>query len=200
MYDSIRPDMQRALAGETVLYERELTYPKGPRFVQVHYIPQRAEDGEVAGIYALVQDITDRKRAEATLRESENRFRIMADGAPLVIWRSGADKLCNWVNRGWLECTGRVLDDVLGEGWTANVHPEDLPDFTRDYEAAFDARRPFEIEFRMRRADGAYRHLLERGVPLSDGAGDFLGYIASCIDIRERTQFERELDNARQEA
>jgi two-component system, chemotaxis family, CheB/CheR fusion protein len=200
MYDSIRPDMQRALAGETVFYERELAYPKGPRFVQVHYIPQRAEDGEVAGFYALVQDITDRKRAEATLRESENRFRIMADGAPVLIWRSGADKQCNWVNRGWLEFTGRVLDDVLGTGWTANVHPEDLPEFTRDYEAAFDARRPFEIEFRMRRADGAYRHLLERGVPLSDGAGDFLGYIASCIDITERTQFERELDKAREEA
>ncbi len=89
---------------------------------------------------------------------------------------------------------------MLGTGWTADVHPDDLPEFTRDYEAAFDARRPFEIEFRMRRADGAYRHLLERGVPLSDGAGDFLGYIASCIDITERTQFERELDKAREEA
>jgi two-component system CheB/CheR fusion protein len=208
IYDLIRPEMERALAGETVFYERELFYPDGPRFEQVHYIPQRSEDGEVLGFYALIQDVSDRKRAEAILRESENRFRIMADGAPVLIWRSGPDKACNWVNRGWLEFTGRPLDDVLGDGWTADVHPDDRPRFLRDYQAAFDARRPFEIEFRMRRADGEYRDLLERGVPLSgqidasraaDGP-EFLGYIASCIDITERTQFERELDQARREA
>jgi two-component system CheB/CheR fusion protein len=199
-YALVRDDVQRALSGETVVFERELLYPRGPRFVQVQYIPHRGDDGEVQGLYALIQDISERKRNEAALRDSEGRFRIMADSAPVLVWRAGPDKLCNWVNRGWLEFTGRAAGDVLGEGWTAVVHPDDLPGFLRDYQAAFDARKPFEIEFRMRRADGAYRHLLERGVPLFDNSGQFLGYIASCIDITERTQFERELDQARREA
>jgi two-component system, chemotaxis family, CheB/CheR fusion protein len=199
-YARVRAEVQRALAGETVFYERELVYPRGARFVQVQYIPQLADDGDVLGFYALIQDITERKQAENALRESENRFRVMADSAPVLIWRSGPDRLCNWVNRGWLEFTGCSLDDVLGEGWTARVHPEDLARYQREYQAAFDSRKPFELEFRMRRADGAYRHLLERGVPLTEGSGEFLGYIASCTDITERTQFERELDQARREA
>jgi two-component system, chemotaxis family, CheB/CheR fusion protein len=200
VYNLIRPDMERALAGETVLYERELEYPSGPRFVQVQYIPQRGDDGGVLGFYALIQDISQRKRNEAALKESESRFRVMADCAPVLIWRSGPDKACNWVNQGWLDFTGRALDQVLGDGWTAGVHPDDLPRYLRDYEAAFDARRPFEVEFRLRRADGNYRYLLERGVPLIDESDAFLGYIGSCIDITERTEFERELDQARREA
>jgi PAS domain S-box-containing protein len=127
----------------------------------------------------------------AALRESEGRFRTMADSAPVLLWMSGVDKQCHFFNQSWLDFTGRTLEQELGDGWTQGVHPEDLPDCLNIYATAFDARRDFQMEYRLQRADGAYRWVLNTGEPRFMPNGTFIGYIGSCIDISDRREVER---------
>jgi PAS domain S-box-containing protein len=138
-------------------------------------------------------DITERKRAEESLRESEVRFRTLADTAPVMVWMTGTDKLCCFFNKPWLDFTGRTMEQELGTGWTVGVHPEDLQLIIDVYVPAFEARRPFGLEYRLRRADGEYRWVLESGVARYTPQGAFSGYIGSCIDITERKRSEDEL-------
>jgi PAS domain S-box-containing protein len=141
---------------------------------------------------ALV-DLTERKRAEQTLRESEARFRHLADSAPVLIWMAGPDKLCNYFNRRWLEFTGRTFEQEVGNGRAAGVHAEDLPRWLETYETAFDARREFQIEYRLRRHDREYRWIMDHGIPRFASAGEFLGYIGSCVDLTDRRRSEAAL-------
>jgi len=122
------------------------------------------------------------------LRESEASFRTMADTAPLMIWMSGTDKLYTFFNKGWLNFTGRPLEQELGNGWVESVHSEDLDDCLEVYVSSFEARRPFTMEYRLRREDGEYRWVLDIGRPRFASDSAFLGYIGSCIDITERKQ------------
>ena len=144
-------------------------------------------------IVALLVQGRRRRRAEVALRESEERFRLMADTAPVLIWRAGTDKLCDFFNRPWLEFTGRTFEGELGDAWVAGVHPEDLDRCLSIYTSSFDARRPFRVEYRLRRADGEYRWLLGSGVPRYGPDGSFAGYIGSCLDITDRRQAEDNL-------
>jgi PAS domain S-box-containing protein len=123
--------------------------------------------------------------AEAVLRESEKHFRTLADSAPVMIWMSGTDKLCTFVNKPWLDFTGRSIEEELGPGWAEGLHPEDREDFVARYGATFDARQSFEGEGRFRRFGGDYRLLLVNGVAVYRD-GQFTGYIGSCTDITER--------------
>src|ERR1700740_3625363 len=100
---------------------------------------------------------TELVRSNAQLRESEERFRLVANTAPVMIWMSGIDKLCTYFNRGWLEFTGRSLDQELGNGWAEGVHPDDLEKCLQTYTGAFDRRERFQMEYRLRRHDGEYR-------------------------------------------
>jgi PAS domain S-box-containing protein len=130
--------------------------------------------------------VEERKQHEAVLRESEERFRLMADSAPTMIWMSETNKLCNFFSRGWLNFTGRSLEQELGKGWTSGVHPDDLQRCLATYSSAFDARHDFEMEYRLRRFDGEYRWIIDYGVPRFGPNGTFCGYIGSCLDITER--------------
>jgi PAS domain S-box-containing protein len=132
-----------------------------------------------------------RRRSEAALRESEERFRNMADTAPVMIWVAGPDKRFTFVNKTWLEFTGRRLEQELGNGWISSLHPEDLVRCYETFCASFKARRSFHVECRLRRADGEYRSILCSGVPRFDPAGEFAGYIGSDIDITDLQSEQR---------
>jgi PAS domain S-box-containing protein len=127
----------------------------------------------------------ERRQKASTLSESEARFRSMADSAPILIWMSGADKLCIFFNKAWLDFTGRILHEELGEGWLEGVHPDDRERCVRTYANAFDERREFTMESRLRRHDGQYRWILDRGVPRLGPDGTFLGYVGCADDVTE---------------
>lgn len=130
------------------------------------------------------------RAAEQALRESEMRFRIMADAAPVLIWMSGADRRRTWFNKRWLEFVGQPMESEIGSGWIANVHPDDSDRCRDAYLNAFDARQTFAMEYRLRRRDGEYRWVLDNGIPRYESNGEFAGYIGSCVDITERKQIE----------
>jgi PAS domain S-box-containing protein len=153
--------------------------------------------GEHMHRMGVMLDITDRRRSEQALRESENRFRTVADAAPVMIWMSAADKRCTFFNRGWLAFTGHTLEQELGNGWTEGIHADDYLRYLHTYETAFDARREFSMEYRLRRHDGKYRHVLDRGVPRFDADGTFLGYVGACLDVTERKRAEERLSEQR---
>jgi PAS domain S-box-containing protein len=138
---------------------------------------------ELNGLRLRLEQIVAERTA--ALSESEARFRNMADTAPVMIWASGQDKLCTFFNKGWLEFTGRTIQQELGNGWADGVHSEDFSRCYETYSSAFDARRTFVMEYRLRRDDGEYRWLLDRGVPRFEAGGAFVGYIGSCIDITD---------------
>lgn len=134
----------------------------------------------------IIRDVTQRKQAELAVSESERRFRLVANTAPVMIWMSGVDKLCNYVNLPWLEFTGRSQETELGNGWVDGIHIEDLERCWNTYETAFDRREAFEMEYRLRRHDGEYRWITDLGVPRFNPDGSFAGYIGSCLDVTER--------------
>ena len=151
------------------------------------YVPRLRLLGEII-INAL-----ERRNADAAVRESEERFRNMADKAPVLIWMSGKDKLCTYFNQQWLEFTGQSLEQQVGKCWADGVHPDDVERCLAMYTTSFDRREPFSREYRLRRTDGEYRWIYDTGIPRISPAGDFLGYIGSCIDITERKQVEQGL-------
>ena len=149
--------------------------------------------GGIVGLRGTLQNITERKRAEQALRESEERFRLVANTAPVLIWMSGPDKLRTYFNKPWLDFTGRAVEAELGSGWTESIHPQDLQRFMAAYTQAFDKRKEFKMEYRLRRQDGQYRWVLDSGLPRVKPDGSFAGYIGSCIDVTERKMAEEAL-------
>jgi PAS domain S-box-containing protein len=144
----------------------------------------------LATVAAPIAQGIERKRAEEALRASEEKFRILADTAPVMIWASDIDNLCTFFNKPWLDFRGCAMDGELGYGWMEGVHSEDSDRCLEIYNTSCEARKPFKMEYRLRRHDGEYRWILDHGVPRYSPGGDFLGYIGSCIDITERKQAE----------
>ena len=134
--------------------------------------------------------IAERREKTNALSESEARFRTMADTAPVLIWMSGQNRLCTFFNRRWLDFTGRPLERELGNGWSEGIHPDDIEGSLATYVEAFDAKREFTMEYRLRRHDGEYRWLLDTGIPRRAADGTFLGYIGCAHDVSERKQAE----------
>ena len=165
-------------------------------WVMISCMPMTDKSGATSGLIGLFTDISERRRAEEALRQSEERFRTIADTAPVMIWMSGPDKLCSFFNKPRLEFTGRTLKQEIGNGWAAGVHPEDLNRCVATYWSSFDERRSFRMEYRLRRADGEYRWILDNGTPFYNGA-EFAGYIGSCIDVTDFKQTQQTLHEYR---
>jgi len=143
-------------------------------------------------IGSQVGQFIERKRAEGALRESEDRFRTMANSAPVLLWIAGTDGLGTWVNQGWLDYTGHTLEQEVGNGWTEGIHPADFDRCLDAYLSNFAARQTFDIEYRLRRHDGEYCWIFDRGIPRFDPDGAFAGFIGSCIEISDRKRHEEE--------
>jgi PAS domain S-box-containing protein len=162
----------------------------GSFFPVVYSASPLKEHARTVGIVVGFRDDTQRREAERIVRECEERFRLVANAAPVMIWMSGVDKLCTYFNQRWLEFTGRSLKEELGNGWSEGVHPKDLASCLRTYEQAFDRRDAFQMHYRLRRHDGEYRWIFDQGVPRFNADGSFAGYIGSCTDLTERKLVE----------
>lgn len=127
------------------------------------------------------------------LQASEERFRTVANAVPVLIWMSGADGQCNFVNQRWLDFTGHSLEQALGEGRRSNIHPTDRPRYQKVYQAAFDYCQPFTLEYRLQDANLTYRWMLETGIPLFRDEQEFIGFIGSAVDIHDRKQAEEQI-------
>jgi len=154
------------------------------------------ENGCLVRAWGTQRDVTENRRAEEALRESEQRFRNMANSAPVLLWIAGTDMLFNWFNKPWLEFTGQTMEHELGKGWEKGVHPEDLEHCLEIYTSAFQARRPFRMELRLLRWDGPYRWVVSEGLPRYTVEGEFFGFIGSCIDITDQKGIEVDLQES----
>jgi PAS domain S-box-containing protein len=143
-------------------------------------------------ILSLAVLVERQRRTEESLRETEKRFRHMADSAPVMIWISGPDGRTTFFNKVWLDFTGRTLEHALDYGWQADVHPEDMDEYVTTWSAALHRRQSFHTECRLRRADGEYRWILSSGAPRFTAGGDLAGYTASCIDITDLKRAQEE--------
>ena len=140
----------------------------------------------------MAADLIERSLAEERLREGEQRFRSMADTAPVMIWVTGPDKRATFFNKSCLDFTGHAMEQKLGDGWAAALHPEDREQFLAVFSSSIDARREFRTSTRLRRADGEYRWVLCTGVPRLAPDGTFLGYTGSCLDITDLKRAQEE--------
>ena len=158
-----------------------------PRWFLMSAEPLRRTEG---GAVVTFLDITQRKLSEMALRESEDRFRRLADGLPVAIWMSEPDGRASYFNRQWLEMTGRRLEDEIGDGWLKGVHPDDRDACSRASLRDRQHPRRFSVDYRLRQADGRYRWLMDVGMPRYGADGSFHGYVGGCIDITERREIE----------
>jgi PAS domain S-box-containing protein len=133
----------------------------------------------------LERESQERKQLELVLRESEERFRSMADSAPVMLWISDIDGFCTFFNLTWLTFTGRSLDQEIGKAWQENIHPHDSEQSLYVHSTSIENQQKFQTEYRLRRFDGEYCWVLSTGVPRYQSNGDFIGYVGSCVDISD---------------
>jgi PAS domain S-box-containing protein len=176
--------------GSLVLYRQPTTWQSYKRYIVGGISLILVETLLILG---LVWQRARRRQAEAAVRESEERFRLVANKAPVLIWMSGPEKLRTYFNEPWLEFTARSIEAELGNGWADGVHPQDLRNCLETYSSAFDQRESFKMQYRLRRNDGEYRWVFDIGVPRFNPDRSFAGYIGSCIDVTERKMAEEAL-------
>jgi PAS domain S-box-containing protein len=155
------------------------------RWGQMVAWPVQNSDGSPQTIQIIILEITEQRRLQHELEGSEAHFRLLGDSAPIMLWISGRDARCTSFNQRWLEFTGRSMEMEVGDGWAEGVHPEDLQRCMDVYLTAFANKRNFRMEYRLRRADGQYRWILDTGLPRYMPDGDFAGFIGSCIDVTD---------------
>jgi PAS domain S-box-containing protein len=195
IWDDISPLINAAMAGQAT-YSEDL-----PLLMRRHgfeeqtwftfsYSPVRDESGQVAGMFCACTETTGRIQAEQAVRESEARFRNMADHAPVMMWVTDPDGYCTYLNRGWYEFTGQTPEEAEGFGWLEATHPDDRANAETTFRKANAERAPFRLEYRLRRADGTYRWTLDTAAPRFSEDGTYLGYIGTVIDIDARRESE----------
>jgi PAS domain S-box-containing protein len=188
--------------GDDFVIEKRYLRPDGTAvWVQNSVYALRGSAGEPETAVEVSLDVTARREAESALRESEARFRNMADNAPVMIWVTDPSGECTYLNRQWGEFTGQGADTGLGHGWIQAVHPADREPAAKAFADANRRRVPLQLEYRLRRADGEYRWSFNSGAPRFGPAGQFLGFIGSVIDVHDRRQVEeRQRQSTKMEA
>lgn len=126
-------------------------------------------------------------------------YRLLVEHSPVMLWRAGLDAKCDYFNDRWLAYTGRTLEQEKGDGWVEGVHADDLQRCVDHYLEHFHRREPFEMEYRLRRHDGVYRWIFDRGVPYTHDDGQFAGFIGSCVDVDERRRAQAARDKQKEE-
>lgn len=179
-------DLSVLQSGEMLVTDELMEQADGPHVFETTKLAVRDQSGEISSLCGITTDITERRRAEAALRESQKLFDTIANSSPALVWMSGLDRGCTWFNEAWLKFTGRDIARELGNGWSEGVHHDDFDRCLRIYGEAFAARRPFSMEYRLRRHDGEYRWLLDQGQPRYAASGAFCGFIGSCLDVTDR--------------
>lgn len=201
--DALHPD-DRARTQEAwrnarrlgIPYEIEMRYRRRDgvyRWYVARAAPLRDETGSITGWFGTSTDIHENKLIEQALRESETRFRNLADNAPVMIWITDPDGASTYLNRRWYEFTGQTPETGLGMGWLSAVHRDDRAEADRIFREANAARRAFRLDYRLRRSDGEWRWMIDAAAPRLGEDGTFLGYVGSVIDITDRKQWEQRL-------
>jgi PAS domain S-box-containing protein len=189
------PLARAVLRGETVIDARwRIARPDGSEVLAIGSARPIADaQGALIGAVLTVRDDTERRRSEVAVAESEARFRNMADHAPVMMWVTDQTGSCTYLNHAWYAFTDQTEADALGLGWTDMTHPDDRAAATQAFLDANAVRRPFRTEYRLRRADGAYRYAIDAGAPRFGEDGSFLGFVGSVIDIDDRREVEERL-------
>lgn len=182
--------------GKEYKFEHRLIWPDGSEHWLLGQGKAYLEDGKAVRMIGTAIDIDELKEAQHRALESEERFRSMADKAPVFIWVTGIDNECTYLNDAWMEYTGWPKEEPLGRRWVSSIHPDDAPRIIDEFNRSVGNREPFNMEYRIRRHDGEYRHIIDNGIPRFSNEGVFLGYIGSCMDIEDlKHQKELELLN-----
>jgi len=188
-------DDLQVLAGQSIFNREERSVdPTGAlHWYLTIKIPLRDDYGKIRGLVGISRNITDRKNALEALRESEERFRTMADSAAVMVWVADPDGVCTYINRLWCEVTGQTVSEALGFGWLNVVHPDDRDRVEETFLQANAEQTPFRVEYQLRSTDGSYRWCIDSAAPRLRPDGTYLGYIGSVIDITERKNLEEQL-------
>ena len=163
------------------------------RRFSIRAIPLFNSDGSIREWVGVHTDITEQKKAEAAIRESEKRFRMMAENTDLLIAMGDETSNATYFNKAWVDFTGRPMEELLKFGWVDLIHPEEREKFVNIYLSAFKQQKPITAEFRVQNEQRDYRWLLTKGSPRFLTDGTFAGYISSCVDITEHKQAEETL-------
>ncbi|RCJ18314.1 hypothetical protein A6770_07010 [Nostoc minutum NIES-26] len=161
-------------------------------FVSISAAPLYDESSSINAIVLIFQDVTAQKAAEAILRQSEERYRYLAESIPQLVWTANADGMLTDVNQRWLKYTGLTLAQAQTAGWQAIIHPDELPTLSQNWVAAQQAGTNYRAEGRMRRADGAYRWHLHQAVPLKNAQGQPIKWFGTATDIENQKQLEQQ--------
>lgn len=193
-YESIK----KALGGEKIKLEN-IPIRSRDGFYDMEVIPLRNKEGNIMGSLSISRDVTEKKRSAEKLEQALNYYLTILDDFPALIWRSNTEAKCDYFNKTWLNFTGRTLEQEYDDGWVENIHPEDFQRCVDIYLTNFNARQPFDMEYRLRRNDGMYRWMLDFGKPMYDLNEAFIGYLGVCFDIQDRKDAEQKIYNTNHE-
>ncbi len=192
---------QAILQGKYLSFDHRILLPDGTERV-VHEQAEIVFDERTAKplkMVGTVQDITERNRAEEALRESEVQFRTIAEAMPQIIWVTRPDGWHTHFNQRWMDYTGLTLEESLGHGWNPPFHPEDRPRAAKRWQQAIESGEPYETEYRLRRADGTYRWMLGRALPMRDATGAVVKWFGTCTDIHDLKLAEEQISHSNRE-
>lgn len=192
--EKAKRNFDRALNGEYFIETEEYGLDSLSRTVwENRYSPMFNEKNEIIGLTVFVTDISESVKAKRALTESEKIVSTIFDAAPVLVWMSGTDEGANYFNKQWLDFRGRKLDDELGFGWLEGIHPGDRELCKKTFTENFKQKKSFTLEYRLKKADGSYCHILDNGVPHYLHTGEFAGFIGACIDISHLKKIEDDL-------